>query len=246
MSRKPASRSFQEWRGADGQEFRPQPADDDDGQHVHRRGQQSRNDAGDEQLADVLLGDDAVDGEHRRRRQHGAERAAGGDHPGGERLRIVVAAHFRIGDGGEGRGGRHRRARDRGKAGAGRDGGDAEPALEMADEGIGGAEQLAAHAGVGHERAHQQKHRNDAEGVIGHRAHRGVADDFQRRLAADEIGEAGHADEAHRHADRHAQQHQREQHDKAENGDQVGAHMRLLARRKVETFRPDARLIRPA
>ena len=29
------------------------------------------------------------------------------------------------------------------------------PPLEMADEGVRGAEQLAAHAGIGHERAHQ-------------------------------------------------------------------------------------------
>ena len=253
MSRNPAKPLLPGMARRRRQEFGPQAADDDDGEHVHRRRQQSRNDAGDEQFADVLLGDDAVDGEHRRRRQHGAERAAGGDHPGGERLRIAVAAHFRIGDGGEGGGGRHRRARDRGKAGAGRHGGDAQPALEMPDERIGGAEQLAAHAGVGHEGAHQQKHRNDAEGVIGHRAHRGVADDFQRRLAVDEIGEAAHADEAHRHAHRHAQQHQREQHDKAEDGDQVGAHMRLLERVQEKwkpVFRPDARcrfrLIRPA
>ena len=106
-------------------------------------------------------------------------------------LRVVVAPHFRIGDGGESGGGGDRRARDRGEAGAGRDGGDAEPALEMAEEGIGGAEQFAAHAGIGHERAHQQKHRDDAEGVIGHRAHRGQADAFQRRGAADDVGKAG-------------------------------------------------------
>ena len=34
------------------------------GRHVHADGQQARNDAGDEQLADILLGDDAVDREH--------------------------------------------------------------------------------------------------------------------------------------------------------------------------------------
>ena len=187
MSRRPMSRSFQEWRGADGQKIRPQPADHHHRHHVHRRGEQARNDAGDEELADVLLGDDAVDREHRRRRQHGAERTAGGNHAGGEGLRIVVAAHLRIGDGRERRGGRHRRAGNRGKAGAGGDGGDAEPAPEMSDEGIGGAEQFAAHAGIRHERAHEQEHRDDAEGVVGHRAHRGVADDLQRRSAADQI-----------------------------------------------------------
>ena len=44
----------------------------------------ARHDAGDEQLADVLLGDQAVDREHGRGRDHDAERAAGRDHAGGE------------------------------------------------------------------------------------------------------------------------------------------------------------------
>ena len=228
MSRSPASALRPGMARGGRKKFRPHAADDHDRDHVHRRGQEAGNDAGDEQLADVLLGDDAVDREHGRRRQHGAERAAGGDHAGGEGLRIVVAAHLRIGDGRERGGGRHRRAGNRGKAGAGGDGGDAEAALEVSDEGVGGAEQFAAHAGIRHERAHEQKHRDDAEGVVGHRAHRGVADDLQRRSAADQITEAGHADEPHRHADRHAQQHQHEQRDETEDGDRVGAHARLI------------------
>ena len=77
------------------------------------------------------------------------ERAAGRDHAGRKGLRIAEAAHFRIGHGREGRGGRDRRAADRGKAAAGADGGNAEPAAEMADKAVGGAEQLAAHAGIG-------------------------------------------------------------------------------------------------
>src|SRR5262245_26640242 len=46
------------------QEFRPSPSDDGDRGHVHADRQQAGNDSGDEQLADVLLGDDAVDREH--------------------------------------------------------------------------------------------------------------------------------------------------------------------------------------
>jgi hypothetical protein len=94
----------------------------------------------------------------------------------------------------------------------------------VADERVGGAKQLAAHAGVRHERAHQQEHRDDAEIVIGDRAHRGLADHLQRRRAADDVAEPGHAHEPHRHADRHAQQHQREQHQEPDDGDGVGAH----------------------
>ena len=206
------------------QKVRPQLADQHHRHHVHGRGQEPRDNASDEQLADVLLGDDAVDGKHGRRRQHGAERAAGGNHAGGEALRIIVTPHFRVGDGGKGRRGGDRGARDRGKPGASGDGGDAEPALKVADEGIGGTKQFAAHARIGHEGAHQQEHRDDAEGIIGHRAHRGQPDAFQRRRAADQISEAGDADQAHRHADRHAQQHQREQADEAEDRDGVGTH----------------------
>ena len=99
----------------------------------------------------------------------------------------------------------------------------------MADEGVGGAEQLAAHAGRGGERAHQQKQRHHGEIEVGHRAHRRVADDLERRQAGGEIAEAGDADETHRHADRHAQQHQHEQADEPDDGDRVGAHSIGLA-----------------
>jgi len=67
-----------------------------------------------------------------------------------------------------------------------------------------------------------------AEGVIGHRPHRGLADQFERRREADQITEAGDADEAHRHAYRHAQQHQRKQRDESQDGDGVGTHAGLL------------------
>ena len=74
------------------------------------------------------------------------------------------------------------------------------------------------------ELTHQQEHRDDAERVVGHGPHRGLADHFQRRLGADQIAEAGDADQSHRHADRHAQQHHHEQRDEAEDRDQIGTH----------------------
>ena len=83
------------------QEAWPHLADDENGNEIHRHGENAGDNAGDEQLADILLGDDAVDRKHNGWRQHGAERAAGGDHAGGEALRIAEAAHFRIGHGGK-------------------------------------------------------------------------------------------------------------------------------------------------
>src|SRR4029079_17504594 len=72
-------------------------ADHGDGQHVHGDGENTGQDAGDEQLADVLFGDQAVDGEYRGGGNHDAERTASGDDAGGKALRVAVAAHFRIG-----------------------------------------------------------------------------------------------------------------------------------------------------
>ena len=97
-------------------------------------------------------------------------------------------------------------------------------AAQMTDKRIGRAEQFAAHARMGDEGAHQQKHRDDAESVVGDRPHRRLTDQLECRRAAVEIGEARYADEAHRHADRHAQQHQREQRNEADDRDGVGAH----------------------
>ena len=80
----------------------------------------------------------------------------------------------------------------------------------------------------GDERSHEKEHRDDAESIIGHRAHRGMADDFQRRGAADQIAEAGHTHQTHGHAHWDAQQHQGKQDDKTNNGDGFGAeHVRL-------------------
>ena len=53
---------------------------------------------------------------------------------------------------------------------------------------------------------------------------------FSAGVAVDEVGKAADADEAHRHADRHAQQHQREQRDKSDDGDEHRCSPRSLDR----------------
>jgi hypothetical protein len=196
---------------------------------MHDDREQAGNDSGDEQFADILLGDEAIDHQHRRGRQHGAERAADRDHAGRERLRIVETAHFRIGDRRKRRGGRDRRAGDRGERPARCDRRNAEAASPMTDERVGGPKQLAADAGDRNESAHQQEHRDDAEGIVGHRAHRGLADQLHRRPKAGETTEAGDADEPHRHADRHAQQHQCEEADEPDDRHDLAVHSNYSA-----------------
>jgi hypothetical protein len=94
----------------------------------------------------------------------------------------------------------------------------------MAEKAVRRPEQLAAHAGIGDERSHEKEHRDDAEGVIGHRAHGCVTDDLEGSIPVDEIGKARDTDQSHRHAHRHAQQHQCEQRDEADDGDRIRAH----------------------
>ena len=214
-----------------GQEAGAEEGDQVDGGDIHADRDDAGDDAGDEQLADVLLGDQPVDREHGGRRDHDAERAAGGDHAGGEALRIAELAHLRIGHLGEGGGGGDRGAADGGEAAAGSDGRDAETAAQMAEKGIGGAEQFAAHAGGRGEGAHQQEQRDDGEFGVGGGADRRLRQDLQGRPdVADHVAEAEHADRAHGDADRHAQQHQREQRDEPGDGDGVGVHGYTLVR----------------
>src|SRR5260221_5234165 len=68
------------------EKIRPDEAADGDGGAIHGHREEARENPGDEQLADVLLSDEAVDREHGRGREHGAERAAGGDEAGREGL----------------------------------------------------------------------------------------------------------------------------------------------------------------
>jgi hypothetical protein len=94
----------------------------------------------------------------------------------------------------------------------------------MPDKTIRGAEQVATHAGIADKGTHQQEHRNDAEGIVGHGAHRGLANQFQSRRAADQVTEAGDADQPHCHSNGHAQQHQCKQRDKSQESDGIRAH----------------------
>ena len=63
--------------------------------HIHQDRDKARQDAGDEQLSDILLGDIAVDRQNHRRWDEDAERAAAGDHACGQFVGIAEAPHFR-------------------------------------------------------------------------------------------------------------------------------------------------------
>jgi hypothetical protein len=104
-----------------------------------------------------------------------------------------------------GRRGRDRGAADRREAAARRDGGDAEPAAQMPRNALAARNssrlmpEVVANAPISRNSGTTAKLKSVTVRIGG------VADDLERRTAGGEVGKAGDADEAHRHADRHAQ-----------------------------------------
>ena len=197
--------------------------------HHQRRAQQAGQHAGGEQLADVRLGDDAVDHHDRRRRDHDAQRAAGGDDAGRQVVGVAELLHRRVGDLAHRRRGGDRRAADRAEAGAGEHRRVRQAAAHVADERIGGAEQLVRQPGAGDEVAHQDEQRHHATACRRSRSRRPPAPRWRRVAAQPRIRpEADEADEAHREGQRHAQQ--REHEDRGEAEQRLG-HVALGAAR---------------
>ncbi len=192
------------------------PGDPGDADHQQGRAQQAGQHAGGEELADVRLGDDAVDHHDGGRRNHDAERAAGGDDAGGEVVGVAVALHRRVGDAAHRGSGGDGRAADGSEARAGDDRGVRQAAAHMADEAVGGAEQLVREPGAGDEVAHQDEQRHDAQrvGEAGLEDHLRGAGEAGR--PASQQAEADHAHQAHREGQRHAQRRKREDGEEAE------------------------------
>ncbi len=122
-----------------------------------------------EQPADIGLGEDPVDHHDGRRGDHDAEGAPARHHARGEPVGVAEALHGRIGHLGEGGGGGDRRAADSAETRRGPHRGHGQPAPQVADEGVGGAEELLGHARAGDEVAHEDEQRHHGEGVVASR-----------------------------------------------------------------------------
>ncbi len=85
-------------------------------------------------------------------------------------VRIALPHHLGHGDLREDRGGGDRDAGDRGEHGVRRDGRDAEPAVDPAEDALRGAERVAADVRYVDEQAHQHEQRHGREHVLGDRA----------------------------------------------------------------------------
>ena len=164
-------------------------------------------------------------------------RAARGHRAGRERVVVLEALHLGQRDAPHGDRGGGGRAAQRGEERAGDDRRRGQSAADMADPGIGGVVEIAAHAGGAGDVAHQHEHRNDGELIEardreGFRAERG-----QRVGPAADRHRAEEADGEHRQADRHPQDEQREQRDDAGEADLGVGHSGLPMARLSSTSR---------
>ena len=177
---------------------------------VAERCDDSRNQRGQEQLADRLLRDDAVDHQDQRRRDQDAQRSAGGQRTRCQRPGITRAPHLGQRHRGHRRSGRDRGPADGAERGAPADCRDGQPAAAMPHPGAGRVEQGSAEPGASRQLAHQQEQRQHRKRVARHPAERRGVQQIEERRPSRDGGEAEAADQEHRHRDRHPQcdQHQ--------------------------------------
>ena len=182
-------------------------------EHVAQHRDEARHHRGHEQFADRLLGEDGVDDQRDRGRDHDAQRAARCKSSGGQAPGIAVTAQLGQRDLSHGRGRGERRAADRAEAGAGADCGHRHAAAAMTEKRADEAEQAAAQAAMRGELTHQQEQRDDYQVVVREPRVGQILQGIEQRehLSRGEVEIAACADAEHRDADRHTHDQQRHQ-----------------------------------
>ena len=165
--------------------------------------QQAGTDTGDEQLADRLLGDDAIEDQGQRGRDQDAQRAAGRDDAGRQSGRIAALAHLGNARGTDRRTGGGTRSAHRGEHRAGHHVGGAEAAGDASHPAVERGIQVAAGARLADCRAHQDEQRNGQQDEIVELRIQGFGDQphgFRRHVEQHE----DQRHRAHRERDRHS------------------------------------------
>ena len=197
-------------------------------QHRECDGEQNaRDDAGDEQVADRGLRQDAEQDEQQARRDEHAEDGAAGDDADGEARIVAVAQHLGHRDLGEDRGRGDRGAGDGREHGVGGDGRDAEAAAQASEQMKGDLVGVAPDVGDADQKPHQHKKRDDAEFVAAEAFRRGERQHLAGHLEiAAYQPDAAEGDERQRHADVDADIDQHQDGDDRDEADLDAVHPR--------------------
>ena len=203
---------------------RIQRRNDGDGGNEQHHQQKAGQDAGHEQAADGLLGQDGIDDKAGRGRDQKAKRAPRRHRAGGQRVAVTQPLHFRQGDLADGDGSRHRRPRDRRKQRAADHRGRGKPAPKASDPCECRVIKAARKPRLRGHVAQQDEHRHDDQRIVRDRAIAFGQQDRARRAAAFKEIKPAIADRQHRECDRGAQHHEAEQERNPDQPDNRGGH----------------------
>jgi hypothetical protein len=180
--------------------------------HHHSRQDHARNDAGEEQVADRLVGQNRPHHHQQARRDQHSEARAAADQPQRIGRVVAVSLHLRVSDGGEGRRGGHAGAGDEAKDQIAHHGRVGEAAGQSPEPAVGGPEHVGRDTRARDELAHQQEQRHDREEIFAQRLVGGARDEIQAELeVAGRKIEREEADNAEADRDLDAAEHQRQQ-----------------------------------
>ena len=208
--------------------FRVTPCVHHDRAHIQQGPQQARQHTGNEQLADVGLGHDAVDHEGHAGRNHDAQSPGRCDGTGGQRITVAVAFHLRVGHPRHGGRCGQAAAANGCKTRAGQHGGNGQTASQMSHKTVGGAVKFARDVRLVDQVAHQDEQRHHRERIVVDGAEGGFTHHEQGGAPAQDTQAPDHARDQHGHGNGHFQGNQGQHHGQ---GDQGGAHAAVPTRR---------------
>ena len=145
---------------AGGRISRADAGHDGDHQHVADGRDDARHKGGQEELGDVLLGQDRINHQGHRGRDENAQGSARSKGGGGKAAGVFVRLEFGQSHLTHGGGGGQRGAADRAKAGAGGYAGHGHAPAPVANEGVARLKQRAREPAVGGKLPHQQEQRH--------------------------------------------------------------------------------------
>ncbi len=172
-----------------------------------------------------LLGEETDDDQDHTRGDDYAQGGTAGNGPGAEDGIVAAFFHLRESNRGHGRGGGGIGAADRGKGGAGQDGGHGDPSADMAHPLIGGGVEFFIDPGIKGNLSHKDEQGDGGHPVFGKSGPDVGADHAQTGLEGNDQAETAETDDAHGEAHGHPQQeHGGQQDNDSQNSDEGRFH----------------------
>lgn len=199
--------------------------------HEAQRAEEAGDDPRDEQVADGLLRQHAVNDEGGARRDEAADGPRTGQRAHGELVVVAVLAHLREGDGGHGDAARQHVPDDGPEQRAGGHAADGEPAAQVSEPLARAAVDVLAESGVEAQVAHEHEEHEGRPCIAAGRRVHGFAEGREARRNAAQVGDEDKAGGHECEGDGHAEEEEGEQEDEPGDAHDDAAHAGQPVRR---------------